>query len=479
MSAGPRFLPSAARNLAECRNRWGAPTRRLLAAAAKRKLRKPRAQRISPALDVSVASKGDSRVPTLGGFYDALEARDPAQREAELMAMLPRIIAAAKERAPFYRRRLAEVRPQDVTDRRALADLPLTRKSELIEVQRHEPPMGGLLAVPVGKLARIFASPGPIYDPEGRRPDYWRFARALFAAGVRAGDVVHNAFSYHLTPAGSIVEGGAFALDCPVIPAGTGQSELQVRTIADLKPTVYAGTPSFLKILLDKAAELSVDISSVRKALVGAEAFPAALRSEIRAGGVNALQCYGTADLGLIAYETTDEAGGVCDGMVLDEGVILELVRPGTGDPVAPGEVGEVVITTLTPEYPLLRFATGDLSALLPGPSPCGRTNHRIKGWLGRADQTTKVRGMFVHPSQIAEIVRRHKSIVRARLVVERPASGDTMALLVELGEPMEEASAIAETLQAVTKLRGTVTPVPQGTLPNDGKVIEDRRPVG
>jgi phenylacetate-CoA ligase len=418
-------------------------------------------------------------VPTTARFYDAPETRDPALREAELMAMLPRIIAAANERAPFYRRLLAKVRPEDVTDRRALADLPLTRKSELIELQRQDPPLGGLLAVPLGELARIFASPGPIYDPEGRRPDYWRFARALFAAGVRAGDVVHNAFSYHLTPAGSIVETGAAALGCAVIPAGTGQTELQVRTIADLRPTVYAGTPSFLKILLDKAAELAVDISSLKKALVGAEAFPAALRSDIRARGVNALQCYGTADLGLVAYETMDERGGVCDGMMLDEGVILELVHPGTGDPVAPGEVGEVVITTLTPEYPLLRFATGDLSALLPGPSPCGRTNHRIKGWLGRADQTTKVRGMFVHPSQVAEIVRRHKSIIRARLVVERPAGGDEMTLLVEFGEPIEAPEAIAESLQSVTKMRGTVRVVPEGSLPNDGKVIEDRRPVG
>jgi phenylacetate-coenzyme A ligase PaaK-like adenylate-forming protein len=296
---------------------------------------------------------------------------------------------------------------------------------------------------------------------------------------VRAGDLVHNAFSYHLTPAGSIVEGGAFALGCPVVPAGTGQTELQIRTMVDLRPAVYAGTPSFLKILLDKAVELSLDISSLKKALVGAEAFPAVLRSDIRAHGVNALQCYGTADLGLIAYETMDADGGICDGMVLDEGVILELVRPGTGDPVAPGEIGEVVITTLTPEYPLLRFATGDLSALLPEPSPCGRTNQRIKGWLGRADQTTKVRGMFVHPSQIAEIVRRHRSVIRARLVVERSSSGDMMTLLVELGESPEEANAIAGSVQSVTKLRAAVTSVPVGSLPNDGKVIEDRRPIG
>ncbi|HZT86508.1 MAG TPA: AMP-binding protein [Stellaceae bacterium] len=416
---------------------------------------------------------------TAGEFYDALETRDPARREAELNGRLAAAIAAAKANAPFYARLLAKVRPEDIVDRRALADLPLTRKSELIEIQRRDPPFGGLLAAPRQALARIFASPGPIYDPEGRRPDYWRFARALFAAGVRRGDVVHNAFSYHLTPAGSVVETGAAALGCPVIPAGTGQTELQVRTIADLRPDAYAGTPSFLKILLDKAAELGADLSSLKKALVGAEAFPAALRGDIRGRGVNALQCYGTADLGLIAYETMDPDGQVCDGMVLDEEVILELVHPGTGEIVAPGEVGEVVVTTLTPEYPLIRFATGDLSALLPGPSPCGRTNHRIKGWLGRADQTTKVRGMFVHPSQVAAVVQRHKSIIRARLVVERPESGDAMTLLVELGEPPEAPQSIAETLQAVTKLRGAVTVVPEGSLPNDGKVIEDRRPVG
>ena len=263
-----------------------------------------------------------------------------------------------------------------------------------------------------------------------------------------------------------------------MIPAGTGQTELQLRTIADLKPAAYVGTPSFLKILLDRAAEQDIDISSVKKAMVGAEAFPSVLRSEFRARGINALQCYGTADLGLIAYESTAPDGEVCPGMVLDEGIILELVRPGTGDPVAPDEVGEVVVTTLTPEYPLIRFATGDLSALLAGPSPCGRTNHRIKGWMGRADQTAKVRGMFVHPEQVAEIVRRHKSIIRARLVIERPVSADQMTLHVEMGEPAESTAAIAESAQAVTKLRTEVTRVPEGSLPNDGKVIEDRRPI-
>ena len=411
-----------------------------------------------------------------GPFYDALETRDPAEREASLMATLPRIIAAAKEHAPAYRRLLAAIEPEAITDRRALAQLPLTRKSDLIELQRRDPPFGGFAAVPISALRRIFVSPGPIYEPEGRRPDFGRFARALFAAGFRAGDLVHNAFSYHLTPAGAMVETAAETLGCPVIPAGVGQTEQQLRTIADLKPVGYVGTPSFLKILLDRAAGEGIDISSLKKALVGAEALPASLRAEMRGRGLSVLQCYGTADLGIISYESMASDGEVCPGMVLDEGIILELVMPGSGEPVAPGETGEVVVTTLTPEYPLIRFATGDLSAILPGASPCGRTNSRIRGWLGRADQTTKVRGMFVHPEQVSDILRRHRSIVRARLVVERPAGADEMTLLVEMGEAAEDAAQIAETVQAVTKLRGKVSRVSAGSLATDGKLIEDRR---
>jgi phenylacetate-CoA ligase len=414
-----------------------------------------------------------------GPFYDALETRDPAERETALMAALPQLIATAKEYAPAYRERLAKVRPEDIADRRALVDLPVTRKSDLIELQRQNPPFGGFAAVPVGAVARIFASPGPIYEIEARRPDFFRMARALYAAGIRAGDLVHNTFSYHLTPAGAMLESAAQALGCPVIPAGTGQTEQQLGTIADLRPVAYIGTPSFLKILLDRAAEQGSDVGSIKKAMVGAEAFPSVLRTEFRDHGIAALQCYGTADLGLIAYESFAADGSVCDGMVLDEGVIVELVHPGTGEPVAPGEVGEVVVTTLSPEYPLIRFATGDLSAMLPGISPCGRTNHRIRGWLGRADQSVKVRGMFVHPVQVAEITRRHKSIIRARLVVERPQNADQMTLLVEMGQPAEPAAEIVETVQSVTKLRGEVTLVPEGSLPNDGKVIEDRRPIG
>jgi phenylacetate-CoA ligase len=410
-------------------------------------------------------------------FYDQSETRDPAAREAALMAALPGLVAAAQRAAPAYREHLAGVEAAAVNSRRALAALPLIRKSELVELQRRHPPFGGFTTLGQGEAARIFASPGPIYEIEARRPDFFRMARALHAAGFRAGDLIHNTFSYHLTPAGAMVEAGALALGCPVIPAGTGQTELQLRTIADLRPVAYVGTPSFLKILLDRAAESGSDIGSVKKALVGAEAFPAVLRHEFRAKGINALQCYGTADLGLIAYETLAPDGTVCDGMMVDEGVILELVEPGGGTPVAPGEVGEVVVTTLTPEYPLIRFATGDLSALLTEPSPCGRTNQRIKGWLGRADQSAKVRGLFVHPLQVGEIVKRHPAVRRARLVIERPASADVMTLLVETGEP-GEAAAIAATAQAVTKLRTAVSCVAAGSLPPDGRLIEDRRPI-
>jgi phenylacetate-CoA ligase len=412
-------------------------------------------------------------------LYDALEARDPALREAALMAALPGIIAAAKERCPAYRDLLARVQPEKVTDRQALTELPLTRKSELIELQRRNPPFGGFAAVPVSSLRRVFVSPGPIYEPDARRQDYGRFARALFAAGFRAGDLVHNTFSYHLTPAGAMVESAAEALGCPVIPAGTGQTEQQLRVIADLRPTGYVGTPSFLKILLDRAGSQGIDVSSLKKALVSAEALPAALRQDICSRGMRVLQCYGTADIGVIAYESTGPDDEIEEGMVLDEGIIVELVRPGTGEPVGPGQIGEVLVTTLTPEYPLIRFATGDLSAMLPGPGRGARTNHRIKGWLGRADQTTKVRGMFVHPEQIADVLRRHKSITRARLVVERPAGADEMTLFVEIGEPADDLARIAETVQALTRLRGTISPVTEGSLPQDGKLIEDRRDLG
>ena len=405
--------------------------------------------------------------------YDALETRPPEQRERELMAALPGLLAHAKAKAPGLAKHLAGIEPGSVTSRAALARLPVLRKSELIERQKAMPPFGGLAAVEPGALARLFMSPGPIFEPEGKRPDYWRLARSLFAAGFRAGDVVHNCFSYHLTPAGSMLEAGALALGCAVIPGGTGQTESQVHAIERLRPQGYIGTPSFLRIILEKGRELGADLSSLRRALVGGEAFPPPLRKEIASLGVDALQCYASADLGLIAYESAAR-----EGMILDESLILEIVRPGTGDPVAEGEVGEVVVTTFTPEYPLIRFGTGDLSALLPGASPCGRTNMRIKGWMGRADQTTKVKGMFVHPSQVAETVKRHPEVLRARLVVSHDAATvDVMVLHVEVhGRDGALVERLAESLHSVTKLKGSVVLATPGTLPNDGKVIEDTR---
>ena len=410
---------------------------------------------------------------SLGGdHYDDMETRDPDVREAALLAALPTHIAHAKAEAPHFTELFADIDPEAVTDRTALAVLPVTRKSALIERQRARPPFGGLAAVAPGALASIFVSPGPMYDPAARRPDFWRFARALHAAGFRAGDVVHNCFSYHLTPAGMMVDSGAQALGCAVVPGGTGNTEQQLQAIADLKPAGYGGTPSFLKVLLAKAAETGLDISSLNKALVGGEALPASLRSEIAGFGVDALQCYGTADLGLIAYESPAK-----EGLIIDEGVIVEVVTPGTGALVADGAVGEVVVTLLAPEYPLVRFATGDLSAMLPGLSPCGRTNGRLKGWLGRADQTTKVKGMFVHPEQVARVLARHPEVGKGRLVVERHEDVDVMTLHCEIaGAGDGLAAAIVETLQAVCKLRGAVSIVAPGSLADDGKVIDDRR---
>ncbi len=412
-------------------------------------------------------------MPAQPEFYDTLETRDPQARERELLAALPKQIAHAKAHAPAYAALLRDVDPASVTSRAALARLPVVRKSELIERQKRAPPFGGLAAVKPGELARVFMSPGPIYDPEGRGRDYWRFARSLFAAGFRAGELIHNCFAYHLTPAGSMVETGAQALGCAVIPGGTGQTDLQVKAIEHLRPQGYVGTPSFLRIILEKGRELGADLSSMRKALVGGEAFPPALQKEISVYGVAAVQCYASADLGLIAYESPAR-----EGLIVDEGILLEIVRPGTGDPVAEGEVGEVVVTTLTPDYPLIRFATGDLSAILAGRSPCGRTNARIKGWMGRADQTTKVKGMFVHPTQVAEVVRPHREILRARLVVSQEAQIDVMTLHVEVAAGTDPALAarLADHLQAVTKLKGKVELEPPGSLPNDGKVIEDAR---
>ena len=407
-------------------------------------------------------------------YYDELETRDPAERERQLFAALPGQIAHAKTHAPGFAVLLRGVDPRTITSRAALAKLPLVRKSALKDLQRQQMPFGGLSAAPLARLGRVYASPGPVYDPQGREPDYWRFARALFAAGFRKGDLIHNCFAYHLTPAGFMFDSGAQALGCAVFPGGTGNTEQQIAAMSDLKPQGYAGTPSFLRIILEKAEEAGADLSSLARALVAAEALPASLRAQFERRGIRTLQCYATADLGLIAYESDAR-----EGMIVDEGVIVEVVRPGTGDPVAEGDVGEVVVTTLTRDYPLIRFATGDLSAVAAGASPCGRTNMRIKGWMGRADQSTKVRGMFVHPAQIVAVERLHPDIVKSRLVVDfDERRNDRMTLHCELrATPAERfAQAIGESMREVCSLRAEVRFVPAGSLPNDGKVIDDTR---
>ena len=412
-------------------------------------------------------------------FYDALETRDPKEREAALMAALPAQVANAQKHSKAFAEILAGVDAASVTDRAALATLPVTRKHELLERQQAQrgsdasDVFGGFSTIAFGaQMPRVFASPGTIYEPEGTRKDYWRMARAMYAAGFRPGELIHNSFSYHFVPAGSMMETGAHALGCTVFPGGTGQTEQQVQAMVELRPHGYIGTPSFLKIIIEKAGEQSVPLTSVTKALVSGEAFPPSLRDWMAERGVAGYQCYATADLGLIAYETSAR-----EGLVLDEGVIVEIVRPGTGDPVAEGEVGELVITTLNADYPLIRFGTGDLSAVLPGACPTGRTNTRIKGWLGRADQTTKVRGMFVHPGQIASVVKRFPQVLKARLVVSGEMANDQMKLQVETTETAAGLSnQLAEVLREVTKLRGDVELVMPGTLPNDGKVIEDAR---
>ena len=406
-------------------------------------------------------------------YYDNLETRDPDVRDAALFDELPYQIANAKDNAPHYRDLLADVEPNDITDRAALAALPVTRKSDLIELQRQKMPFGGLSTVIRGNLVRIYQSPGPIYDAEGHEHDYWRTGRAFFGAGFRPCRVIHNTFSYHFTPAGAMVDSGARAVGCAVFPAGTGNTELQIKAIQDVRPHYYAGTPSFLKILLEAAREMKADISTMKRASVAGEGLPPSLRADIKALGVETTQWYGTADVGLIAYETE-----AMEGLVVDEGAIVEIVRPGTGDVVADGEVGEVVVTTYAAEYPMIRFATGDLSAVMPGQSPCGRTNMRLKGWMGRADQTTKVKGMFVHPAQVAEVCKRHPEIIRSRLVVSQEKGRDVMTLQCECNGGDADAKQVAATLQAVCKLKGRVELTPPETLPNDGKVIDDTRPV-
>jgi phenylacetate-CoA ligase len=410
-------------------------------------------------------------------YFDELETRPAKKREAALMAELPKLVAHAKRRAPGFSRILSDVDPARIKSRQALATLPVTRKSDLAALQKESPPLGGLNATPVDKLAKLFISPGPVYDPEGRGKNWWRTARGLFAGGFRKGDLVANSFAYHFTPAGSMLESGALALGCTVVPTGVGQTEMQVAAIQNLRIAGYIGTPSFLKLIAQKADELKADLSSLKKAQVGAEYLPPALRNLLKDRGIAVTQMYGSADLGLIAYESLAPDGTVTEGMILDEALLLEIVRPGTGDPLPAGEVGEVVITAFNRDYPLIRFGTGDLSAVLPGVSPCGRTNVRIKGWMGRADQSTKVRAMFVTPSQVAEVLRRHPQVLRARLVVEGEAGADRMTLKCEVMErPEGLEKALVDAVREVTKLRAEVELVSQGSLPNDGKVIEDKR---
>ena len=411
-------------------------------------------------------------------FYDALETRAPSAREAALLTALPQHIAHAQKNTPAFAAIFSGIEARSITSRAALAQLPVTRKHELLARQQQirqagGDAFGGFSALGFGaRMPRLFASPGTIYEPEGARKDYWRTARAIHAAGFRSGQLIHNSFSYHFVPAGAMMESGAHALGCSVFPAGTGQTEQQVHAMAALQPAGYIGTPSFLKIIVEKAAELKIALPSVTRALVSGEAFPPSLRDWLAQRGIAGYQCYASADLGLIAYETQAR-----EGLVLDEGVLVEIVRPGTGEPVPAGEVGELVVTTFNPDYPLIRFGTGDLSAVLPGTCPSGRTNTRITGWMGRADQTVKVRGMFVHPGQVADIVKRFPELLKARLVVSGEMANDAMTLKVETSAAHDGlALRIGEAIRDVTKLRGTVELLAPASLPNDGKVIEDAR---
>ena len=404
-------------------------------------------------------------------FFDDLETRSADQRAADQLAQVRSQLLHARDNTPAYAELLADC-DLDIGSLADMANIPVTRKSDLSERQKASPPLGGLAAIEPGELRYIHISPGPIYEASTSRPDNWRLARALFAAGLRRGDLVHNSFSYHLTPAGVMLDSGCHALGCGVVPGGVGQTELQLDAMADLRPDAYVGTPSFLKILLEKADELGRDVSSVTKGLVSGEALPPPLRAGFQERGISILQAYATADLGLIGYETIAD-----DGLLVDEGIYLEIVRPGTGEPVSDGEVGEVVVTSFNPDYPLIRFATGDLSAIKPGSSDCGRTNRRIRGWMGRADQTAKVRGMFVHPSQVNDVVRRHEEVIRARLVVDWIDQQDSMTLKCECASaPDGLADAIAQSIRDLCKVRGEVEIVDPDSLPNDGIVIEDVR---
>ncbi|MGB6103193.1 MAG: AMP-binding protein [Pusillimonas sp.] len=421
----------------------------------------------------------------MNNYYEEREAAEATERERNLLARLPDALKRARERAPAIAQQLQGLEPGDIRSRADLALIPVIRKSELLQAQlamrngeagqglAHVSRLfGGFSAIGWGEAARVFASPGPIYEPESQRKDYWGFARSLYAAGFRPAELVYNCFSYHFTPAGSMMETAAHALGCTVFPGGVGQTEQQVQAIADLAPSGYTGTPSFLKIILEKADDLGVALPSLRRALFSGEAFPPSLCKWFAERGIDGYQAYGSADLGMMAYETSAR-----EGLVVNEDIILEIVRPGTSQPVSEGEVGEVVVTTLNPDYPLVRFGTGDLSALMPGMSPCGRSNMRIRGWMGRADQTTKVRGMFVHPGQVASVLQRHPEVQRARLVVSGKVGSDVMVLKAELAQHDQEAlQRLAASVRELTKLRAEIEAVTPGSLPNDGKVIDDIR---
>lgn len=402
--------------------------------------------------------------------FDSLENCDPSHRHANLFSRLPEVLRHAMQ-APAYAEHLKGINPAAIVSPAMLAELPVLRKSDLPALHKARPPFGGFVATQPGTFGRLFTSPGPIFEPETKHADPWHGARALHAAGFQPGDVVLNTFSYHLTPGGFIFDGAARALGCAVIPAGPGNTDQQLELIEAYRPVAYTGTPDFLKILLDAAEKAQRDVSSITRALVSGAAFPPSLQAEIKARGIDAYQAYATADLGFIAYESPAR-----DGLIVNEDLILEIVTPGTGDPVAGGDVGEIVVTSLDPHHPWIRLALGDLTAALPGHSACGRTNMRIKGWMGRADQATKVKGMFVRPEQIAEIGKRHPELGRLRLVVSRDGESDAMVLKAEASGDTSLREAVTATLRAVAKLGGTVELVAPGSLPNDGKVIADER---
>jgi phenylacetate-CoA ligase len=414
-------------------------------------------------------------------FPDLRETRSHEEREAHLFSRLPAQIAHAKAHAPAVGKMLANVDAAAITSRAALATLQVFRKSELLEQQKLNRPFGGYAVIGWGtaarKAERVFASPGPIYEPEGHDSlHYARTARALYAAGFRAGDLVHNTFAYHMTPGGWIMDAGATALGCTVFPAGVGNTEQQIAAMLDLQPNAYTGTPSFLRILLEKADELGTPITSLKKASVSGEYFAPQLREMFKARGIIGTQSYATAELGLVAYEAPDANGSV-SGMVVDEDVILEIVRPGTNDPLPEGEVGEIVVTVFNPDYPLIRFGTGDLSAVMSGMCPSGRTNTRIKGWMGRADQTAKVKGMFVRPEQVVAVAKKFPELGRLRLVLSNPDQRDAMTLHAECSVTNDALKAkIVEALRDATKLGGEVVFAAMGSLANDGKVIDDTR---